>query len=100
VAVEEVRIWLRFGGRCGTFGIVQHNDPMITQYISPYKDGTRSIFQFFAHSRELWIITKENGRTTNRAEHKLADKFESVLESMEKVAADGGWEKHQQEAAS
>ena len=73
---------------------------MITQFISPYKDGTRTIFQFFAHSRELWIITRENGLVTNRDEHNLEDKFETVLESMEKVAADGGWEKHQQEAAS
>lgn len=73
---------------------------MITQFISPYKDGTRSKFQFFAHSRELWIITQENGLVTNRAEHKLDDKFESVLESMDKVAADGGWEKNQLEVAS
>ena len=73
---------------------------MITQYISPYKDGARSIFQFFAHSRELWIISQQNGLITNRAEHKLEDKFESVLESMDKVAADGGWEKHQHKAAS
>ena len=49
---------------------------MITQYISPYKDGARSTFQFFAHSRELWIISQENGLITNRAEHKLEDKFE------------------------
>lgn len=28
MAVEKVRIELRFGARCGTFGIVKHNDPM------------------------------------------------------------------------
>ena len=73
---------------------------VITQYISPYKDGTRLTFQFFAHSRELWIISRQNGLVTNRAEHKLEDKFDTILESMEKVAADGGWEKNQQEVAS
>ena len=28
MAVQEVKFELRFGARCGTFGIVQHNDPM------------------------------------------------------------------------
>lgn len=72
---------------------------MITQYISPCKDGSRSIFQFFAHSRELWIISQENGRTTNRSEHKLDENFESVIASMEKVATDGGWEKYERKIA-
>lgn len=72
---------------------------MITQFISPYKDGTRTISQFFAHSRELWISTQKNGSTTIIAEHTLGDKFESVMAAMDKVASDGGWEKSQQEVA-
>jgi hypothetical protein len=73
---------------------------MITQYISPYKDGARTISQFFADSRELWIITQKNGSTTILAQHALGDKFESVIASMDKVVSDDGWGKSQQQVAS
>ncbi len=70
---------------------------IITQYVSPWIDGCRTTFQFFGHSRELWIITRENtGRVTCRAEHKLGDAFDSVKANAEKL----GWDKHESEVAS
>ena len=71
---------------------------MITQYITPYVDGVRHTYQFFAHSRELWVLTKENDKTSIRTEHQLGDAFESVLASIDKAATDAGWEKHQHAA--
>ena len=68
---------------------------MITQLISPWHEGTRTVYQFFGDSRELWVICKDNtGFVLSRSEHKLGDSFDATLGVFLKNCSSIGWEKY------
>lgn len=70
---------------------------MITQFIKT-TDGERTTLQFFAQTRQLWIISRDCGtkKVLSRSEHELGDGFEAALGAADKM----GWEKFETEAAS
>jgi len=70
---------------------------MITQFISPWTDGSRTTLQFFPHLNQMWIITCNNcGKVENRSEHDLGKNYQGVFEA----AVQLGWERMDSEVAS
>jgi len=72
----------------------------ITQLISPWVNGERSVIQFFPELRELWEIRYESGgRVISRSIRELGEQFEKVKGETISLAVAIGWERHEMPTA-
>jgi len=72
----------------------------ITQLISPWANGERSVIQFFPELREIWEIRRDNsGKVISRSIRELGAQFDTVKGETLSLAVVLGWERHEMPTA-
>ena len=72
----------------------------ITQLISPWANGERSVIQFFPELREMWEVRLDNsGKVISRSVRELGAQFDTVKGETLSLAVALGWERHEMSTA-